>query len=191
MQTRTEKTHSLMIDIDEVLAEHVAAFRPHAARALGVHVEALHDTPDWDFKAWFDGSGINWRDVHDAAIKAGMLLSMDPRPGASETMQELYQHYKIVVCTSRTPDPVSVADTVDWLNVHQIYYDDLLFMSDKSLVDVTWRIDDSPRHAEAFLAKGQRYIIWDAYYNQGVDGPRVRSWNDVAKLFVPSSQEVL
>jgi hypothetical protein len=36
MQTRTKKTHSLMIDIDEVLAEHIASFRPYAARALAL-----------------------------------------------------------------------------------------------------------------------------------------------------------
>lgn len=180
----------MMIDIDEVLGEHVAAFRPHASKALGVDVESLHDTPDWDFKAWFDGSGIDWRDVHDAAIKAGMLLSMDPKLGAAETVQQLYQYYKIVICTSRTPDPVSVSDTVDWLNIHEIYYDDLVFMSDKSMLDVTWRVDDSPHHAKTFLAKGQRYIIWDAWYNQEATGPRVSSWDDIAKMFVPSGRGI-
>jgi 5'(3')-deoxyribonucleotidase len=191
MQTRTKKTHSLMIDIDEVLAEHIASFRPYAARALGVDVEDLHDSPDWDFKAWFGNSGIDWRDVHDAAIRDGMLLVMDPRPGAAETVQELYQHYKILICTSRTPDPVSVSDTVDWLNTHQIYYDDLLFASDKSLVDVSWRIDDSLHQIEAFASKGQKFVIWDAPYNQVATGPRVRSWDDVAKIFIPSSLMVV
>ena len=182
--------HSIMIDVDEVLAEHVAAFRPYAAKALGVHIDALVSEPDWDFVAWFDRSGLDWRDVHDDAIRSGMLLTMRPKEGAVETMQDLYQHYRLVICTSRTPDPVSVTDTVEWLNLHEIYYDDLTFMSDKSMLDVTWRIDDSPHHAEAFLAKGQRYIIWDAWYNQYADGPRVRSWDDIAKLFVPTGRGI-
>lgn len=176
-----------MIDIDEVLAEHVRGFRPYAANALGVAVEDLHPTPDWDFKAWFGDSSIDWRDVHDAATRNGMLLSLEPKDGAVDVVQELYQHYRVIVCTSRTPDPVSVTDTVTWLNDHQIYYDDLAFISDKSLVDVTWRVDDSPHQAEAFMAKGQRYVIWDAHYNQNAAGPRVRSWDDIAKLFLPSS----
>lgn len=182
--------HSIMIDIDEVLGEHVAAFRPHVAAALGVHVDDLHATPDWDFKAWFDGSDIDWRSVHAAASKAGMFLTMEPKTGAAETVQELYQHYKIVICTSRTPDPVSVSDTVDWLNMHHIYYDDLAFLNDKSLLETTWRIDDSPHHVAKFLAKGQRYLIWDTWYNQDAVGPRVSSWADVAKLFVPSGRGI-
>jgi 5'(3')-deoxyribonucleotidase len=77
---------------------------------------------------------------------------------------------------------VAVADTVAWLDSAGIPYRDICFLGAKPEVEADCYVDDAAHNVEALRAAGNHVIVFDAPYNQGVDGPRARTWSDVEDL---------
>jgi 5'(3')-deoxyribonucleotidase len=77
---------------------------------------------------------------------------------------------------------VAVADTVAWLDEHAIPYRDLCFLGQKPHVEADAYVDDAPHNVDSLRSTGSPVVVFDQPYNQGLDGPRARSWHEVEDL---------
>ena len=178
----------LGVDLDGVCGDYTTAFRAVVAEAKGVTPEALGDARSWDFHEW----GIHGPDEFDqlhrlAVLEHRMFRHMEAIDGASDALWRLSDAgVWIRIITHRLcvnwGHAIAVADTVAWLDDTGIPYRDICFLGAKPEVEADAYIDDAAHNVEALRAAGNQVIVFDAPYNQGVDGPRARSWADVERL---------
>ena len=84
---------------------------------------------------------------------------------------------------------IAVADTVAWLDDAGIPYRDICFLGAKPEVEADAYIDDAAHNVLALRAAGNHVIVFDAPYNQDVDGPRARSWEEAEALVLDQVAE--
>jgi 5'-nucleotidase len=178
----------LGVDLDGVCGDYTTAFRAVVAEEKGVTPEDLGDARSWDFHEW----GIHGPDEFDrlhrlAVLEHRMFRHMDAIDGASEVLWRLSDAgVWIRIITHRLcvnwGHAVAVADTVAWLDETGIPYRDICFLGAKPEVEADAYIDDAAHNVEALRAAGNQVIVFDAPYNQEVEGPRARSWADVERL---------
>lgn len=93
--------------------------------------------------------------------------------------------HELFVVTACVDSPVLghiIQDKLDWLKEHfpQIPHHNVMFTSQKHLVDVELLIDDGPHNILAFPRRG---IIFDKPWNQDIaHAPRAFSWEGVVEL---------
>ena len=84
---------------------------------------------------------------------------------------------------------VAVADTVAWLDEMGIPYRDICFLGAKPEVEADAYVDDAAHNVLALRSAGNHVIVFDAPYNQEVDGPRATSWAEVEALVLDRVSE--
>lgn len=107
-----------------------------------------------------------------------------PLPMAVEVLNSLSKSHKVSIITAR---PLQFRDvTIEWLTLHQIKYNDIVFTENKlqecinSKVDVM--IDDGPHYAEEFSRLNRSVILYTQPYNLSVLSNyvyRATNWNEV------------
>jgi len=180
---------TLGLDLDGVCGDYISEFRHHVSRATGTHPDLLPDPEHWEFtKA---GWGIDDLDqylaLHGNAVMDGMFRSMPAFAGVSESLWRLSDAgVDIRIITHRligkNQHATAAADTVAWLDRHNIPYRDICFVARKAHVDADVYIDDAPHNVEALRAAGGDVIVFDASYNRDVTGPRARDWAQAEAL---------
>jgi 5'(3')-deoxyribonucleotidase len=177
----------LGLDLDGVCADYTGGFRRHVAAALGVPPSSLPDPVSWDWTEcdWGIGSHEQYLRLHAAAVAQGLFRELEPLPGVRDGLWRLsHAGVRIRVITHRLfvsgSHAASAADTVAWLEDHDLPYWDLCFVADKPQVGADLYIDDSPANIEAFQAAGSDVLIFDQPYNRHLQGPRVRTWAEAA-----------
>jgi|TARA_B100000959_G_scaffold284295_1_gene355499 5'(3')-deoxyribonucleotidase len=157
------------------------------AQETGVSEESLPLLRSWDFKEW----GLTpegFERLHFLAVSEHRILrSMPVIDGASETLWRMSDAgVWIRVITHRLyvnwAHATAIADTVDWLDRARIPYRDICFLGDKPEVEADLYIDDGPHNVEALRSSGNRVIVFDAPYNQHLNGPRARDWLECEQL---------
>ena len=125
------------------------------------------------------------RDVVETIFESFHVTSI-PRlpvlPGAKLALQVLQQRYRIILITARRP--TSRAQTVDWLQAHQIPFDELYFTEEKGNVpeSIALAVDDHPAHAQDYTALGIPVFLMDQPWNQWLTHPlitRVTGWDSL------------
>jgi len=177
----------LGVDLDGVCGNYTSAFRSVVAQETGVSEESLPLLRSWDFKEW----GLTpegFERLHFLAVSEHRILrSMPVIDGASETLWRMSDAgVWIRVITHRLyvnwAHATAIADTVDWLDRARIPYRDICFLGDKPEVEADLYIDDGPHNVEALRSSGNRVIVFDAPYNQHLNGPRARDWLECEQL---------
>jgi 5'-nucleotidase len=166
------KNNIILIDMDGVLTDHTprhcAAFNEHFGTSLTpadiTSFEYDFLTPEqrhfmmclWDLPGIYD----------EDSLTAEQL----------EVLDGLREIGRVVACSS--PMAGHIESKYRFLTR---YFDraDIVLASDKDLVDGDILIDDSPRNIRAFSG---HTIIYDRPWNQGVKGPRARSFEDLGPL---------
>ncbi len=175
------------VDLDGVCGNYTSAFRSVVAQETGVSEESLPLLRSWDFKEW----GLTpegFERLHFLAVSEHRILrSMPVIDGASETLWRMSDAgVWIRVITHRLyvnwAHATAIADTVDWLDRARIPYRDICFLGDKPEVEADLYIDDGPHNVEALRSSGNRVIVFDAPYNQHLNGPRARDWLECEQL---------
>lgn len=176
------------VDLDGVCGDYTAAFRRVVAEDRGVDPETLTDARSWDFAEW----GIVGSDEFDrlhrlAVLEHRMFRHMPAMPGVAEALWRLSDAgVWIRIITHRLcvnwGHAVAVADTVAWLDEQGIPYRDICFLGAKPEVEADSYVDDAAHNVDALRAAGNHVIVFDAPYNQDVDGPRAGSWDEVEQL---------
>ena len=178
----------LGVDLDGVCGDYTAAFRAVVAEDRAVDPSELGDARSWDFAEW----GINGPDEFDrlhrvAVLEHRMFRDMPVMEGAAEALWRLSDAgVWIRIITHRLcvnwGHAVAVADTVTWLDEAGIPYRDICFLGAKPEVEADCYVDDAAHNVVALREAGNQVIVFDAPYNQDIDGPRARSWVEVESL---------
>lgn len=186
----------LGLDLDGVTCNYEAGFRWHVARSLGIREEELGPITTWKpYEAWEQiKDESHYMELHTNAVRDGLFRSLQPMEGASKALWELSDkgvHIRVVTHRffGNGNHQVVAADTVAWLDRHEIPYRDLCFLGSKSQLHADVFIDDAPHNVDAISKGGGKVIIFDAAYNQGVAGPRVKNWQEAKALILDMQAE--
>lgn len=179
------------VDIDDTSGGYIAAFRKSVGAHHGFeeaeHLTHLPDPTDYHFSSWKSIIGEDFRTYHGRAVEEGIYATMDVFPDASKYLWKLHEDgHRIVFITSRFVNHRQharvITDTAIWLDKHDLPYDDIMFLRDKHIVQADVFVDDSPSKVEALRAAGREVIVFDASYNQDLEGPRAHNWEEAYNL---------
>ena len=173
------------VDLDGVCGDYTAAFRQVVAEERGVAPESLPVERSWDFSEWGIDSAEEFDRLHRIAVMERRIFrDMPAFPGASEALWRLSDAgVWIRIITHRLftnwGHATAVADTVAWLDTNGIPYRDICFLGAKPEVEADCYVDDAAHNVVALREAGNHVIVFDAPYNQGLEGPRARTWEEV------------
>jgi beta-phosphoglucomutase-like phosphatase (HAD superfamily) len=180
----------LGLDLDGTCADFYGRMREITAEWRGVRIEDLDEDVDWNFDSWGIGRD-HYAKLHRFAVTQRQLFeTMRPMPGAPQALRRLSErNIRIRVITHRLFIPhfhqTAVAQTVRWLDYHDVPYWDLCFMSDKGDVGAQLYVEDSPVNIEALRSAGKEVIVLDNSTNRGVDCDfRAYDWTDAERLIM-------
>ena len=117
---------TIYVDYDDVLCETALGMTTLLRQMLGktVAFEAIHS---FDLKRSFDLSGADYAAFMDTVHTDAFLDSLQPLPGAAETLAEWQaKGHTIVIVTGRPP--ATDAASRRWLAAHNIPYASLIFV---------------------------------------------------------------
>lgn len=180
----------LGLDLDGTCADFYGRMREIAAEWLGKSVDELSAPPTWGFTSWGLGDG-DYERLHKFAVtQRGLFETMEPLPGAPQALRKLSNDgVRIRIITHRLFIPyfheVAVAQTVRWLDNHDIPYWDLCFMRDKGAVGADLFVEDSPENIEKLRADGSDVVIFSNPTNEHlVSGrdERAHTWAEAEAL---------
>jgi 5'-nucleotidase len=186
----------LGVDLDGVCGDYTAAFREVVATDQGRDPADLPDARSWDFAEWGITGPAEFDRLHRLAVlDHRMFRSMPVVPGTAETLWRLSDAgVWIRIITHRLcvnwGHAVAVADTVAWLDEAGIPYRDICFLGAKPEVEAHTYIDDGAHNVTALRDAGNHVIVFDAPYNQQVDGPRASSWAEAEALVIDRVAEL-
>lgn len=117
--------------------------------------------------------------LHDPML----FYNLDIKDGAKKTIDFLSKNYELYIVTAYTPD--TCLDKSNWIKKHKLKINDknVIFINNKSLLDLDYLIDDGPHNFEHFTGTG---LVFDMPYNRHVNGDnlkRVKTWKDIRKFF--------
>lgn len=179
----------LGVDLDGVCADHTLTFRSIVAERLDIAPESLPLERSWGFTEWGFGPG-DFEEHHRYAVtERRMFRHLEPIPDAAEVLWRLSDAgIWIRIITHRLyvnwGHQAAVADTVHWLDHHQIPYRDLCFLGAKPQVEANLYIDDSPGNITELRSAGNDVIIFDQPYNRDLGGSRVENWSQAEAIIM-------
>jgi len=185
----------LGVDLDGVCADYTTAFRPLVAQELNIPLSSLPEERSWDFSEW-GLSPKQFQDLHHKAVEDyRMFRSMPVFENASEVLWRLSDAgVWIRIITHRLyvnwGHAVAVTDTVEWLDQARIPYRDICFLGDKPEVEADIYLEDAPHNITSLRSSGNSVIVFDAPYNQEVDGPRATSWLNCEQMILDLAAEM-
>ncbi|MDC0245307.1 hypothetical protein OAK27_01415 [Acidimicrobiaceae bacterium] len=185
----------LGVDLDGVCADYTTAFRPLVAQELNIPLSSLPEERSWDFSEW-GLSPKQFEDLHHKAVEDyRMFRSMPVFENASEVLWRLSDAgVWIRIITHRLyvnwGHAVAVTDTVEWLDQARIPYRDICFLGDKPEVEADIYLEDAPHNIASLRNSGNSVIVFDAPYNQEVDGPRATSWLNCEQMILDLAAEM-
>ena len=185
----------LGVDLDGVCADYTTAFRPLVAQELNIPLSSLPEERSWDFSEW-GLSPKQFQDLHHKAVEDyRMFRSMPVFKNASEVLWRLSDAgVWIRIITHRLyvnwGHAVAVTDTVEWLDQARIPYRDICFLGDKPEVEADIYLEDAPHNIASLRSSGNSVIVFDAPYNQEVDGLRATSWLNCEQMILDLAAEM-
>lgn len=116
-----------------------------------------------------------WFDVLRDALEDGMYQRA-PIPGAIDAVRRIADaghDVHLVTARGGLANGLRIkAETVAWIEAHQVPHAGLHFLADKAAVRVDVAVDDSPRNTDALEAAGVCTWLVHRPYNAGHDHPR-------------------
>ena len=185
----------LGVDLDGVCADYTTAFRPLVAQELNIPLSSLPEERSWDFSEW-GLSPKQFQDLHHKAVEDyRMFRSMPVFENASEVLWRLSDAgVWIRIITHRLyvnwGHAIAVTDTVEWLDQARIPYRDICFLGDKPEVEADIYLEDAPHNITSLRSSGNSVIVFDAPYNQEIDGPRATSWLNCEQMILDLAAEM-
>lgn len=183
---------TLGVDLDGVVADYETRMRDVTARITNTDPKDIPTASTWSLveSGWPFADEADFMRVHQIAVNEHNLYrDMDPIPGASDALWALSDAgIRIRVVTHRLVvnflHATAVADTVAWLDQHNIPYRDICFVRDKADVGCHLLIDDSPINIASLQSKRgpDSVAIFHQEYNSHLEGIRVHNWGDVLNL---------
>jgi len=184
------------VDLDGVCADYTAAFAAVVAGEKGCRVEDLPTGRSWDFHEWGLEELGGFERLHRLAVlERRMFRDMPVMAGCADALWRLSDAgVWIRIITHRLVvhwgHQVAVADTVAWLDEHEIPYRDLCFLGRKPEVEADCYVDDAAHNVLALREHGNHVLVFDAPYNADVADPRVHDWGEVEEAVLARMADV-
>jgi len=182
----TERAFVFGVDLDGVVADFYAGLRPVAAEWMGVELATLPERVSWGLAEWgVDRAPGGYEALHKFAVmQRELFLKLPPMAGAPQTLRRLSKEgVRIRIITHRLFikyfHQIAVAQTIQWLDRHDIPYWDLCFMQQKTAVGADLYVEDSPVNIERLRAEGQKTIVFSNSTNEHLPAPRANTWAEV------------
>lgn len=177
------------VDLDGVCADYVTALKQSVAKTLETDVGELTSKHGWNFTRWdFDKSGDEFIRHHTRAVTQERIFrDLQEIGNVSDRLHQLADsgiEIRIVTQRGRDVDGTEAeaeADTKQWIKERNLPHESLHFVENKPDIFADVYIDDAPHHIEAFKKAGKDFLIFDQPYNQHIEGPRVKDWDEVAE----------
>lgn len=162
----------IMHDLDGVFFNFSESFKKHLDHVgLGYLWKSSADlTPSWSWYKTWGWDDQRFVDVCNEAADCGCLFTGPMREGAKEAWDRIVRTgHEIVIATDRsfgsTPAS-SERNTYEWLEEHDLYYDELWFTVDKTVCKPDVAVDDKPQNFLALMAAGVDAYLIDRPWNQ-------------------------
>lgn len=175
----------IAVDMDEVLAD----FSGHLLTLMNEKVGTTYTKEDatgrFVFELFPEHEELMREIVHsDAFFRALPVI-----PGSQKALQQLNEHYEIMIATAAMYIPESFQAKYDWLQMHFPFlnFELFTFCGDKSTIRADYLIDDSPKQLRRF---GDGAVMFTAARNEGIDYPeRVNDWEEAEAYFMKKRNE--
>jgi len=126
--------------------------------------------------------------ILDYLLKPNFFYDLEIKENAVEVIDFLMGYFDIYIVTAYLPE--NCLEKVNWVKkfIPNIKPENIIFINDKSMVDIDFLIDDGPHNIQAF-SPIKTAIIYDMPYNQYLDydafqtWDRVKNWNEIKELF--------
>lgn len=184
----THTTKLICVDIDDVLAD-LSGWGKALLKARGTAADGKHT---WDMLEAYK---------HEFYTD-GRFRELPPIENAAKALNHLKQlDYTIVLVTARPQWQYKrlYADTLEWLEKHEMPHDHILFGKDKvELVHThlkpAWPmafVDDHELNTRSIAKAGIPVLLFDTPHNQDVVGTelitRVKGWSDIVQILTGES----
>ncbi len=190
-----ESSFILGVDLDGVVGDFYGAMRTIAAEWLDRPIESLTPEVSFGLSEWGLDEYGGYEKLHRFAVtQRGLFRNMEPVKDAPATLRKLsVRGVRIRIITHRLFlkyfHREAIAQTIEWLDAHDIPYWDLCFMKDKGAVGAHVYIDDSPENVESLRAQGCHTIVFSNSTNRAIPKPRADTWEDVERLVLEAYEE--
>jgi 5'(3')-deoxyribonucleotidase len=184
------KRKTIAVDLDGVCADYYRGLRPIAAKWLDVPIQQLPTTVSIGLKEWgVDRRPGGFEALHRYALeKHQLFLRLDPIPGAAQGLRWLSRNCDAAVriVTNRLVIKnlayLAVLQTTEWLNVHEIPYDEMCFVDDKRTVSADVYIEDNPMNIRRLRDAGKAVIAFRSAITGDMEPPLVSAWADLSQV---------
>ena len=182
----------ILVDMDNVITDfNKAVVKEFDSYGFKRHPEKF--MASYDISEWYVHEASEIKVLFNDLMEAeGFWAGLDPIPGAIEGLATLLEnkHELYVVSTPWWSSPCCAIEKWQWIqaNLKDLIdpFTQVIFMSQKYLVQGDLLIDDSPRHMCQWLTLHSYGIIFDCPYNQIIDTPykyyRAKDWNRVIQI---------
>jgi len=184
------------VDLDGVVMDFYGALKPIAAEYLGRRTDELTDDYRYGLKEWglLDKKGgydLSYPALHRFAVNQHEIFKNAPpiagAPFHLRRLSRLGVHIRII--THRLfvggLHQKAITQTAAWLERHDIPYQDLCLVADKTSINAHLYIDDSPTNIEAFREAKKRCIVFDNPTNRHIKSSlRAKTWEEVYEFVV-------
>jgi 5'-nucleotidase len=170
------------IDMDEVIADSLGKHLRVYNQAFG----AALARQDLDGRALEDAvPSIHTAGAAELLLEPGFFADLEEIEGSREVVRALSERYEVFIASAAMEVPTSFAAKYAWLRERFPFIppSHIVFCGDKSVLEVDYLIDDTPRHFERFRGTP---ILFSAPHNRAERRyRRVCSWAEVRELLLP------
>lgn len=123
--------------------------------------------------------------IYDYLHEPNFFYNLDIKPNVKEVIDFLSSKYELYVPTAYSAD--TCLDKVNWIKKHNlnIKEENVIFINNKSLLDLDYLIDDGPHNFNNFKGIG---LVFDQPYNRWIQDSenrkRVYNWKEIYEYFV-------
>lgn len=171
---------ALGVDLDEVVFKYLRGLRQFSGRNGSPLPMIDPEHFSLTKSGWFT-SDEDFKRVHGKAVDEGLYAGLEMNDGASDVLHDLINSgYEVNLLTSRFVNPGQhervVSDTARSLEINDIPYSSLSFVSNKTRSLQDGYLDDAPHNLEPLIALDRFTVTFDQTYNQHVPGARAYNW---------------
>jgi hypothetical protein len=165
--------------MDDVIVDFRVGFANWLHRTYGLNVDV--ESEEYYFITALQKVDINPEEVFSRFVAESGFAKLEPNNDAIAFMKKLKDMgYWIQILTARPEEDLRcMYDTYQWLDKHDITYDDVGFSTEKfrwcakseyyDKKAIAFAIDDSPKHAEEYAKHGIRVKVPVKSYNKNIN----------------------
>ena len=181
----------IKIDIDGVLRDMLSSMISIYNETFKQNL-TINQIEDYDIAKSFPAFQTTCRDPYKFFFdehEKWTILSPNPYDGVVFSMKKLHDKGHKLVIVTKQPSTASKKDTIEWLYMWDIPYDEIHFANEKWRIEGDILIDDNPEYLNEEREKSIKICI-NMPYNQGSNGIRFKTFNDAAD-FIIDNEELL